>query len=414
MPRVAISLTNVQIKKAMPQDKAYSLFDGQGLFLEVMPNGKKYWRIKYQFDKKTKKKGLGVYPEVGLQEARAKRDNIRKILRDGDDPYPPKETKSDDRSSVKTFKQWGEWYIDEISSELSDSHITRTLKSFKKDVYPAIGEMPMNDVSTKDIISIMHTMKDRGAIESARKTFSAINRVFSKSISNFPDDVERNPTADITLSDVIGKKQTVSYPIITGDKELGALLKTISEYGIDSSSGTRAHSSTRLALQMISHTFVRPANVRLATWSEVDMDAKQWVIPGSKMKTKKELIVPLSEQAIAILEEAKEASPDSEYIFPSNRSKTSPMSDNAMVGALRRMGYEREEIVAHSFRGIFSTIAHEKGIYGHEVIETQLAHSVGNSVSQAYNRAVYLKERTEMMQWYSTHLSDIVKAVKKD
>ncbi len=357
---------------------------------------------------------MGVYPEVSLAGARTKREEYKSIIaNENRNPFIQEVIHSKPIVIQKTFKEWAEWYINEISTELSDSHISRTIKSFKKDVYPEIGDIYMNDILTRDIIRIMHIMKDRGAIESARKTFSSINRVFSKAISNYPDDIDRNPTADISLSDVIGKKKTVSYPVITNAKKLGTLLNLISEYGVrdeaDTNDKTRAHSSTRLALMMLPHVFTRPTNLRLARWEEINLDTKQWIIPADKMKTNKELIVPLSKQVIAILKEAKECSNDSELVFPSNRGKNTPMSDAALVGGLRRMGYARNEIVAHSFRGIFSTIAHEKAKYLHDVIETQLAHSVGSQVSQAYNRAKHLEDRIEMMQWWSDYLEQIQK-----
>jgi len=413
MAKYTKPLSELEIKKATPSEKVYTLFDGQGMFLEIMPNGKKYWRLKYQFNSKTKKKGLGVYPNISLKEARIKRDTIRATLAEGKDPFPPKNVPLDvPTQSEKTFKEWAEWYIKTLyQDKLSDLHISRTLKSLKKDVYPIIGEMEINSIMARDIIQILHIMKERGALESARKTFSSINRIYSKALSNFPDDIDRNPTSDISLRDVIGKKQTISYPVITDDKELGILLRSISEYGIGEEEGyksLRGHSSTRLALMMLAHVFTRPSNVRIAEWTDINLETKQWVIPTSKMKTKKELIVPLSKQVIKILEEAKKASPDSILVFPSNRSITSPFSDAAMVGALRRIGYDRNEIVAHSFRGIFSTISHEKAIYSHDVIETQLAHTVGSQVSQAYNRAIHLPERTEMMQWYSDYLCSLV------
>ena len=171
---------------------------------------------------------------------------------------------------------------------------------------------------------------------------------------------------------------------------------------------------------MIAHVFVRPGNIRSMVWEDIDLKKKQWIIPASKMKTKKELIVPLSEQVLDILKAAEALNPEKllmkrgddnlgALVFPSPKSKTQPLSDGAMVGALRRIGYTTEDIVAHSFRGIFSTIAHEKSEYSHDVIETQLAHSVGSKVRQAYNRAIYLKERTEMMQWYSTLLTNLLK-----
>ena len=405
-------ITATGAKNAKPKDKEYTLAAGEGLYLVVKPSGSKSWSLRYRIDAKPFKKSLGKYPALTLEEARLKRNAAKADLANGIDPFPKKVHKKVHIEIAKTFREWAEWYIGTLYDDaLSETHIMRTIKAFRKDVYPVIGDSPINDIMARDIIRILHIMKERGAIESARKTFSSINRVFAKAISNYPDDIDRNPTSDISLSDVIGKKQTVSYPIITDDKDLGTLLNAIKEYGLGEQAGQqtlRGHSSTRLALMMLAHVFTRPSNVRLATWEEVDLNAKQWIIPGSKMKTKKELIVPLSTQVIAILKEAKEASPNSKLIFPSNRSITSPFSDAAMVGALRRLGYDRSEIVAHSFRGIFSTITHEKAVYIHDVIETQLAHSVGSQVSQAYNRAKHLEERTEMMQWYSDHLEYIM------
>jgi len=417
MAKIVKPLTETQIKNAKSKEKTYTLGDGGGLYLEVNVKGGKWWRFRYYYETKAKKISFGTYPTTTLKQARFKRDEAKSILaNENRDPFAKVVVHEDTEVVQKTFKEWAKWYIDEISTELSDSHIARTIKSFKKDVYPEIGHILMNDIKTKDIIEIMRTMKERGAIESARKTFSSINRVFSKTISNFPDEIERNPTADISLSDVIGKKKTVSYPVITESKALGTLLNIISEYGVrneaDTDDKTRAHSSTRLALMMLPHVFTRPTNLRLARWEDINLKTKQWIIPADKMKTKKELIVPLSKQVILILKEAKEQSPDSDLVFPSNRGKHTPMSDNALVGALRRMDYTRDEIVAHSFRGIFSTIAHEQAKYQHDVIETQLAHTVGSQVSQAYNRAKHLEERTEMMQWWSNHLTQIQKEVE--
>jgi len=409
---MATQMTATGAKNAKPKNKEYTLSAGESLYLVIKPSGVKSWLFRYRVDNKSFKKSLGKYPALTLEKAREKRNAAKVDLANGIDPFPKKVHEKVHTKEEKTFKEWAEWYIETLYTDgLSDTHISRTIKSFKKDVYPIIGDMPINDIMTRDIIKILHVMKERTAIESARKTFSSINRVFSKAISNFPDDINRNPTSDISLSDVIGKKKTVSYPVITDDKELGLLIKSISEYGLGEQEGQqtlRGHSSTRLALMMLAHVFTRPSNVRLAEWEEIDLKAKQWIIPASKMKTKKELIVPLSKQVLKILEEAKEVSPLSKLVFPSNRSITSPFSDAAMVGALRRIGYDRSEIVAHSFRGIFSTIAHEDKTYSHDVIETQLAHTVGSQVSQAYNRAKHLPERVEMMQWYSDHLEHIM------
>lgn len=393
-------LTATQVKTLKPKDKLYTVNDGAGLSLEVTPQGSKRWRFRYRFDNKPMRKSFGVYPEVSLARAREKRDSARTAIADGIDPFVVVKETVQTEVSAKTFKEWSEYYMDKVSNDVSETHLVRSLKGWKKDVYPEIGYMPMNDIKPKDIIRILNKMSDRGAKESAKKTFSSISRVYDVAIANFPDEVDLNPCKSVSLKDVVGASKTNNYPIITNDKELGSLLNLIEQYP--------GHVSTKLALKLIAHTFVRPINIRYAEWDEVNLKTKQWVIPASKMKTNKELIVPLSRQSIAIIKEAKENSADSKFLFPSPRGQNTPLSDAAMVAALRRIGYTKDEIVAHSFRGIFSTIAHEHGRYAHDVIETQLAHTVGSKVSQAYNRALYLKERTEMMDWYSNHLDFIM------
>ena len=399
-------LTNTQVKTLKRKDKLYRVTDYDGLSIEIPIKGKLRWRFRYQFEGKAIQKSFGTYPEVSLKEARDLRDSARANIAKNIDPFLS--TKSEEPKEEKIFKEWSEYYLEKVIGDVSETHIVRTLKGFKADVYPVIGDMKMNDVRAKDIIQIVNTMADRGAKESAKKVFSSISRCFQVCMANYPDDIERNPTKDVAIKDLLGKTKEVHYPIITDAKELGALLNAIDSYSGDL--------STKLGLLMIAHTFVRPHNIRFAMWEEIDFEKRQWIIPKKKTKTRQELIVPLSNQVLEILEQAKSINierkqyqhiKDGAYanagalIFPSQRSKTQQMSDAAMVGALRRLGYAKDEIVAHSFRGIFSTIAHEAGIYGHDVIEIQLSHSVGSKVSQAYNRALHLKDRTEMMQWYS-------------
>ena len=417
--------------------------DGAGLALEVTPDGSKRWRFRYTFEGKRKLNSLGLYPEITLSNARILRDLAKVAIAKKINPFPAKEvipvvmpataddwddtfhkykklidTKEKTPSILKrttalqeqlfnkhsTFKQWSEYYLLKVRKDVTETHLVRTLKGFKADVYPFIGDILMNDVKPKNIITILTTMTNRGAKESAKKVFSSVSRVYDVCIANFPDEVELNPTKSVSLKDVVGKTVKKHYPIITEAKELGTLLSLIDSY--------TGHASIKLALKMIANVFVRPLNIRQAEWSEINLNTKQWCIPAKKMKTRKELIVPLSSQVIEILAEAKELFGDVGLVFPSPKSRTQPLSDGALVGALRRIGYGSDEIVAHSFRGIFSTIAHEKKEYSHEVIETQLAHSVGNSVSRAYNRSEHLEDRTLMMQWYSDLLSKYQEGTK--
>jgi len=384
-------LTNTQLKTLKGKDKLYRVTDYDGLSIEVPIKGKLRWRFRYRFDNKAIQKSFGTYPEVSLKNARTLRDDARVLIAKDIDPFPAKVV--EEKVKEKTFKEWSEYYLEKVSDDVTETHLTRVLKGFKADVYPYIGKMPMNVIKAKNIIQVVNVMAERGAKESAKKVFSSISRCFQVCMANFPDDIERNPCKDIALRDLLGKRKETHYPIITDSKELGILLNAMSEY--------QGHASTRLALLMIAHTFVRPHNIRHAKWEQINFDTEQWIIPTKEMKTRKELIVPLSTQVVAILREVQNISNPDSYVFPSPKSKTTPLSDAALVGALRRLGYTKEQIVAHSFRGIFSTLTHELAKFDHAVIETQLAHSVGSSVSQAYNRALYLKERTQMMQWYS-------------
>ena len=392
-------LSDKEIKSIKPSSKTETYSDGNGMHLEVTVKGSKRWRFRYRYDNKAKLVSLGVYPEITLKDARVKRDTARALVAQGQDPFPSKAKKEEVQAKKeKTFFEWSEYYLDKVADEVSETHINRTVKGFKADVYPYIGDMAMNDIKAKHIIKVLHVMADRDAKESAKKVFSSISRCFDICIANFPDSIERNPTKDIKLKDVLGATKKKHYPIITEAKELGALLNTIDDY--------KGYIGTKLALKLIANTFVRPANIRLAEWSEFNSKTRQWIIPAKKMKTKKELIVPLSTQVMDIISEAKKHSGDSKYLFPSPKSMSTPLSDGTLVGAFRRMGYTSEEIVAHSFRGIFSTIAHEKAEFGHEAIELQLAHSVGTAVSQAYNRSKHLEARVDMMQWYSDLLEE--------
>ena len=389
-------LTNTQLKTLKGKDKLYRVTDYDGLSIEVPIKGKLRWRFRYRFDNKAIQKSFGTYPEVSLKNARTLRDDARVLIAKDIDPFPAKVV--EEKVEEKTFKEWSEYYLEKVSDDVTETHLTRVLKGFKADVYPYIGKMPMNVIKAKNIIQVVNVMAERGAKESAKKVFSSISRCFQVCMANFPDDIERNPCKDIALRDLLGKRKETHYPIITDSKELGILLNAISEY--------QGHTSTRFALLMIAHTFVRPHNIRHAKWEQMNFDTAQWIIPAKEMKTRKELIIPLSTQVVSILREVQSISNPDSYVFPSPKSKTTPLSDAALVGALRRLGYTKEQIVAHSFRGIFSTLTHEIAQFDHAVIETQLAHSVGSSVSQAYNRALYLKERIEMMQWYSDLLEE--------
>lgn len=404
MARTVKPLTATEVKNAKPKEKIYRLFDGGGLYLEVQPAGGKWWRLKYRFNGKESRISLGTYPTTSLADARQKRDVIKGDMAKGIDPTAQKKQQIQDlQAEGYTFKEVAEKRLDAQYGKLSETHIERTRKGFKMDVYDAIGDMPIELIMPADVIRILNTMRDRNAAESARKVFYAINKTFKWAVSSVDDNgkayIATNPCRDIDVGEILGAKSQAHYPIITDNKGLKALMKSIDEYS--------GHYSTKMALKILAYTFVRPYNIRHAEWSEIDFDEKKWYIPGSKMKTKRDHIVPLADTVVELLRDIHLKTSDSNLIFPSSRGKNTPMSDAALVNALRRMGYEKTEIVAHSFRGIFSTITHEKSGFPSQVIEIQLAHSVGNSVSRAYNRAEYLDDRIKLMQWWANYLDQL-------
>jgi len=394
-------LKDTQIKALKPKEKQYTVSDGDGLQLLIKPNGSKLFRFRYRYGNKQKVYSIGKYPIISLADARAKTLELKKIVADGNDPMElKKEAKKEQikryTQKQNTFEKVALERLAKVEEEISESHYKRTLRGFNNDVFPFIGDIGIDDIEPHHIIEILKAMSVRNVKDASYKVYQSINRTFKWAVAN--RIAKRNPASDIDAKEIIGTHITKHYATIVDDRGIKNLLELIDSY--------TGHTSTRLALLFLARTFVRPTNVRLAKWSEIDFDKKQWIIPAKKMKTKGEFIVPLSNQAIQILKEAEQYSGD-ELVFPSTKSKTTPLSEGALIGCVRRIGYSKDEFVPHGFRAMFSTIAHEKSSFSFEVIETQLAHSVGNSVSQAYNRAKYIDDRTELMQWWSDHLDEV-------
>lgn len=385
MARITKPLSELEVKNAKPREKDYNLYDGDGLFIIIAAKGGKRWRYRYTDEQgKRKTVSFGLYPGVSLKQARQKKIDFS----------PAALTNQEPKKNTPTFRQVVEERFAKLLAEdkVTETHVVRTEKSLRKDVYPSIGSRPIDGIAPPDIRTIMLEMEARGVIESARKVFYSISKTFKYAVARGLCD--RNPCADIDLSELLGPKSTNHYPILTEKSELRSLRDNIRTY--------KGHYSTRKALEMLFHVFTRPANVRLAEWSEFDLDGALWTIPGHKMKIKThDHLVPLSAEVVSLLKEVREFSGDHRYVFPSARSMNAPMSDVAMVNALRIMGYTKDQLVAHSFRAIFSTIAHEQSRFSSDVIEAALAHQVGSTVKAAYNRAKYLDERRKLHDWWS-------------
>jgi len=403
MARLTTPLTAKEIQSAKASEKERKLFDGGGLYIAITPKGGKSWRLKYRFKNKEFRLALGVYPALSLMEARKLREMYKAQIAEGINPsYEKKKQKEAETiqevKDLNTFERLALQRLEKVRDDISESHYKRMLGGFKNDVFPLIGSMPIDDIEASDIINLLQLMMKRGVRNSAKQVYSSISKTFKWSVAN--SFAKRNPCADIELIEIIGKPSEEHYATITDDEGIKNLLTSIDEY--------QGELSTKYSLLLLAYTFVRSINVRLAEWKEIDFKAKLWSIPAKKMKTRDDFIVPLSDTVIDFLQDMQKYSGDSPYLFPSTKSKTTPLSDGALLGAIRRMGYTKEEFTPHGFRAMFSTNAHQKSPFKSEVIETQLAHSVGNAVSQAYNRAKYLDERVELMQWWSDYLDNLI------
>lgn len=402
MAKPATPLTDTKVKNAKAQDKDYKLFDGGGLFLLVTKSGGKHWKLKYLFDGKEKKISLGEYPFISLSDARKKVFEAKTLLKNETDPNAQKKQEQQakiqaEAKSENTFKKVALERLELEQGKISESHYKRTLRGLENDCFEYIGNKPLDDISRDDILDILERVAKRKVNNSGRKLYQSIGQVFKWAITK--RYAKQNPASNINLNDIFGKQDVKGYATLTADADIRGLLASIDGY--------RGEYTTKQALKFMSYTVVRTINVRHAEWSEIDFKTKQWNIPAVKMKTSTDLIVPLTPNAIKILQEMQDFTGGGKYIFPSLRSGNRAMSDNTMLGAIRRLGFTKEEFTPHGFRAMFSSIAHEKSSFKYEAIEIQLAHTVGNSVAKAYNRALYLDERVKLMQWWSDYLDGL-------
>ena len=388
-------LTDIACRKATcPPGKARErLADGHGMYLEVMPSGAKYWRLKYRFGAKENRLALGVYPEVSLAEARAARDVARKVLRDGQDPgVKRKEAKLARLIGVEdSFEAVARAWHEQWKSSRTDHHTEYVIRRLAADVFPILGHLPIAEVTAPKLVLMAKRIEARGALDIAKRALQTCGQILRFAVAH--GFIERNPAADVKPSDVLKAHKKVNYPRVE-PKELPELLRKMAVY--DGSPHTRA------ALQLIALTFVRTSELIHATWDEFDLDAAEWRIPAQRMKMRTPHIVPLSRQAVdqlRCLEVLRNLSP---YVFPGERDHERPMSNNTILGALERMGY-KHRMTGHGFRGIASTLLHELS-FPHAHIELQLAHQERNAVSASYNHATYLPERRMMMQAWADQL----------
>jgi len=388
-----LTAKHVQAAKLPLGKSQVKISDGGGLCLLVNKSGR-YWRYNYRFGGKQRTLALGSYPEMSLKQARDKHHEARIKLDEGMDPgYEKKLAKAARNAAYEN--SFGSLAEEWISKQNWTHGHQRTVQSrLDRDVLPYLKDRPVSDITAREVLILCQRVESRGAIESAHRIKTICSQVFRFCIAS--GLIHSDPARDLRGALTPTKAKHMSA--ITDPKEVGGLMRAIQDY-----KGTAV---TRAALNLAPLVFVRPGELRQAEWDEIDFDRKIWTIPPEKMKGRVKHVVPLSRQALEIITDLKPKTSCGKYLFPSPRTASRPMSNNAILSALRRMGFGKEEMSGHGFRGMASTLLHELG-WKTELIEMQLAHKDQNAVRAAYNHARYLPERTEMLQAWADYLDNL-------
>jgi integrase len=396
MPKRIMPLTDVKIAKAKPQKKPQTMFDGGGLYLLITPTGGKLWRFKYRLEGKGQLLALGAYPEISLADARERRASVRKQIANGIDPASVKKAqKQADTEETETFEVVAREWHTKFTPTWAASHADTTISRMERDLFPWIGKRPISEIKAPDLLGALRRVEGRGALESARRLKIIAGQVFRYAVAT--GRAERDPSGD--LKGALAPPKEKHHAAIIDPKEVAPLLRALDGY--------KGHFVTKCALRLAPLFFVRPGELRHAEWAEVDLDESVWNIPAHKMKMKQAHVVPLAAQAVDILTELKKMTGGSQYVFPSGRSFARPMSENAILAALRRMGYDKETMTGHGFRAMARTILDEVLQQRPELIEHQLAHAVRDPLGRAYNRTAHLIERRKMMQTWADYLDGL-------
>ena len=395
-----MALTDVAIRKAKAGPKAYKMSDSLGLFLLVERTGGKLWRMKYRIDGREKKLAIGRYPEIGLAEARRRRDAAREQLAQGQDPSREKQR---EKARAKlgagnTFASLAAEFCEKRKNDGSRAWAPATAKRCEyllSVLNSSIGNLPIADIEPADILTAVRRIESKGKLESAKRTLQLAGSVFRFAVATAR--LKSDPTRD--LKGALINPSVTHYGAVLDPAGAGELLRAIDGY--------EGQPITKLAMQLAPHVFVRPGELRHAEWSEIDFDGALWTIPASKTKMRKDHLVPLSRQTIKILQEAQLLTGPTGYVFPSVRTRKRPMSDNTINAGLRRLGYTTDEMTAHGFRAMASTLLNESGKWNPDAIERALAHGDSDKVRAAYHRGAHWKERVKMAQWWSDYLDTL-------
>lgn len=383
-------LTDTAIRKIKPADKVRRYADSHGLYLEVTPTAAKYWRMKYRFAGREKRLAFGVYPEVTLAEARARCDEARALLRDGKDP-------SAERKAAKQAAEIRGETFGAIATEwMQRQKGTMAAATFKKAEWmlgqvASLNARPIREITAPNVLSVLRAVEQGGRHETTHRVKQRIGQVMRYAVAT--GRAERDVTAD--LRGALTAPTSRHHPAIIEPAAVGELLRAME--------GFSGQPATHAALRLAPYLFQRPGNVRAMEWAELDLDGAEWRIPADKMKMGEAHVVPLAQQAVAILKDIQAITGGGPYCFPSNRGRGRPLSNNTLNAALRRLGFDKDTMTAHGFRAMASSLLNEQG-WSPDVIERQLAHAERNKVRAAYNRAQYMAERRKMMQAWADYL----------
>ncbi len=388
-------LTDIIAKNIKPKDKIFRIFDERGLYLEINPNGGKYWRFKYRFDGKEGRLAFGVYPELSLKEARDKRDEARKKIKNGINPSEEKKLAKLTRmiNTDNSFENVAREWHDKQKDRYTPKHYKIVLKRLETDVFPLLGSRPIGQIKAPELLVTIQKIEKRGAIDLAHRVIQTAGQIFRYAIAT--GRAERDISADLRGALTVRKK--VNHANLKED-DLPEFLQKLNQY--------HGEPRTKLALQMLVLTFVRTAELRGMRWEEINLETKEWHIPAERMKMREKHIVPLSKQVIELLNQIRKLHNNPDFVFPSHINPNKPISENTLIYAIYRMGYH-SKATAHGFRATASTILNEKNFRA-DVIEKQLAHGERNKVRASYNHAQYLPERKEMMQWWADYLDKLI------
>lgn len=403
MPKRIVPLSDLQVKNSKPKNTAYKLTDGDGLYILVTPSGGKLWRLDYSYDGKRKTLSFGSYPEITLSNARDSRRDARALLANNVDPravVKAQKAQEQIQSEIETctFEKVAKDWLEKNSPLWSDSHIKTITSRLERDVYPVFGSRPVISITRNDVKCLMEKVAARGTIETADRIKLYCRQILRYALNN--DLVQSNPVDD--MKDILPKRTAGHHAALTDPKDVAQLLRAID--------GFEGSFVVKCALQLAPQLFVRPGELRAAEWSAINVEDAEWRYYISKTDTHH--IVPLSKQAIDILNALHPLTGSGKYVFPCHRTPSRCMSENALIAALRRLGYTKEEMTPHGFRATARTILDEVLHQRVDFIEHQLAHAVKDPNGRAYNRTAHLVERKKMMQLWADYL-DGLKVVAK-